>query len=32
MSTARRLYRNDRENIPAFLAAGLLFVTIDPAP
>ncbi|MBD3662589.1 MAPEG family protein [Sulfitobacter aestuariivivens] len=27
---SRRLHRNDLENIPAFLAAGLLFVVIDP--
>lgn len=27
---SRRLHRNDLENIPAFLAAGLLFVIIDP--
>lgn len=28
---SRRMHRNDLENIPGFLAAGLLFVTIDPA-
>jgi len=28
---SRRMHRNDLENIPAFLAAGLLFVTTDPA-
>jgi len=27
---SRRLHRNDLENIPAFLAIGLLFVTVDP--
>lgn len=27
---SRRMHRNDLENIPAFLAAGLLFVAIDP--
>ena len=27
---SRRMHRNDLENIPAFLAAGLLFVLIDP--
>jgi len=26
----RRMHRNDLENIPAFLAAGLLFVLVDP--
>jgi uncharacterized MAPEG superfamily protein len=25
------MHRNDLENIPAFLAAGLLFVTINPS-
>lgn len=28
---SRRLHRNDLENIPAFWAAGLLFVLVDPA-
>ncbi len=28
---SRRMHRNDLENIPAFLAAGLLFVTVNPA-
>lgn len=27
---SRRMHRNDLENIPAFLAAGLIFVTVDP--
>lgn len=27
---SRRMHRNDLENIPAFLAIGLLFVAIDP--
>ncbi|MGN6486329.1 MAG: MAPEG family protein [Devosia sp.] len=27
---SRRIHRNDLENIPAFLAAGLLFVLVDP--
>ena len=27
---SRRMHRNDLENIPAFLAAGLLFVLVDP--
>jgi uncharacterized MAPEG superfamily protein len=27
---SRRIHRNDLENIPAFLAIGLLFVLIDP--
>ncbi len=27
---SRRMQRNDLENIPAFLAAGLVFVTADP--
>lgn len=27
---SRRMHRNDLENIPAFLAVGLIFVTIDP--
>jgi glutathione S-transferase len=27
---SRRMHRNDLENIPGFLAAGLLFVTVDP--
>jgi uncharacterized MAPEG superfamily protein len=27
---SRRMHRNDLENIPAFLAAGLLFVTVKP--
>lgn len=28
---SRRMHRNDLENIPAFLAVGLLFVTINPS-
>jgi len=28
---SRRMHRNDLENIPAFWAAGLLFLTVDPA-
>lgn len=28
---SRRMHRNDLENIPAFWAAGLLFVAINPA-
>lgn len=28
---SRRMHRNDLENIPGFLIAGLLFVTVDPA-
>ena len=27
---SRRMHRNDLENIPAFLVAGLLFVAVDP--
>lgn len=27
---SRRIHRNDLENIPAFLAAGLLLVAVDP--
>ena len=27
---SRRMHRNDLENIPAFLACGLLFVTTEP--
>jgi uncharacterized MAPEG superfamily protein len=27
---SRRIQRNDLENIPAFLAAGLLFVAVEP--
>lgn len=27
---SRRMHRNDLENIPAFLIAGLLFVTVSP--
>lgn len=27
---SRRMHRNDLENIPAFLIAGLLFVAVDP--
>ncbi|TNC67212.1 MAPEG family protein [Rubellimicrobium roseum] len=27
---SRRMHRNDLENIPAFLAAGLLLVTVEP--
>ncbi len=27
---SRRIHRNDLENIPAFLAVGLLFVAIEP--
>ena len=29
---ARRMHRNDGENIPLFLAAGLLFVAAEPSP
>ncbi len=29
---SRRIHRNDLENIPAFLACGLLYVAINPAP
>lgn len=29
---ARRMHRNDGENIPLFLAAGLIFVAAGPAP
>lgn len=28
---SRRMHRNDLENIPAFLACGLLFVATDPS-
>lgn len=28
---SRRMHRNDLENIPGFLAAGLIWVAIDPA-
>ena len=28
---SRRIHRNDLENIPAFLACGLLFVAADPS-
>jgi len=28
---SRRMHRNDLENIPAFLAAGLLFVAVQPS-
>ena len=28
---SRRMQRNDLENIPAFLAAGLLFVVVEPS-
>jgi len=28
---SRRMHRNDLENIPAFLAAGLLFVAVSPS-
>lgn len=28
---SRRMHRNDLENIPAFLAIGLIYVAIDPA-
>lgn len=28
---SRRMHRNDLENIPAFLAAGLVFVSVGPA-
>jgi len=28
---SRRMHRNDLENIPAFLAAGLLFVAVEPS-
>jgi uncharacterized MAPEG superfamily protein len=27
---SRRIHRNDLENIPAFLAAGLIFVAVEP--
>ncbi|MCF8468989.1 MAG: MAPEG family protein [Sneathiella sp.] len=27
---SRRMHRNDLENVPAFLIAGLLFVAVDP--
>lgn len=27
---SRRMHRNDLENIPAFLAAGLIFVAVNP--
>jgi glutathione S-transferase len=27
---SRRMHRNDLENIPGFLAAGMLFVLVDP--
>jgi glutathione S-transferase len=27
---SRRMHRNDLENIPAFLAVGILFVAVDP--
>lgn len=29
---SRRMHRNDLENIPAFLAAGLIFVAAGPSP
>jgi uncharacterized MAPEG superfamily protein len=29
---SRRMQRNDLENVPAFLAAGLLFVAVAPPP
>lgn len=29
---SRRMHRNDLENIPAFLACGLLFVAVTPSP
>lgn len=29
---SRRMHRNDLENIPAFLACGLLFVVAEPPP
>jgi glutathione S-transferase len=29
---SRRMHRNDIENIPAFLACGLLYVAIGPSP
>jgi len=29
---SRRIQRNDLENIPAFLVAGLLFVAVRPSP
>lgn len=29
---SRRMHRNDLENVPAFWAAGLLFVAVNPAP
>lgn len=28
---SRRMHRNDLENIPAFLVAGLLFVAVEPS-
>lgn len=28
---SRRMHRNDLENVPAFLAAGLIFVAVGPA-
>lgn len=28
---SRRMHRNDLENIPAFLACGLLFVAVEPS-
>jgi glutathione S-transferase len=28
---SRRIHRNDLENIPAFLASGLLFVAVNPS-
>ena len=28
---SRRMHRNDLENIPAFLAAGLIFVAVEPS-
>jgi uncharacterized MAPEG superfamily protein len=31
VARSRRMHRNDLENIPAFLAMGLIFVTIDPS-
>lgn len=29
---SRRMHRNDLENIPGFLAAGLIFVAVEPSP
>lgn len=32
VNRSRRMHLNDLENIPAFLASGLIFVAIAPAP